>query len=198
MADIGLECTCGKVKGVARNISPSTARRVICYCEDCQNFARKLNRADDVLNAFGGTEIFQITPSQVEITQGQDQLRYLKLSEKGIYRWYTDCCKTPAGNMIGPKLPFLGIVHTFMGKDNACDKSLGPVRYSVMEQGAIKSPATSSLVTSSTEMPKAESSAPKFPISLMIKIFARLFLDSLGGKNKPNAYFKPDGTPISD
>ncbi len=193
MADIGLECTCGKVKGVARNISPCTARRVICYCEDCQNFARKLDRADDVLNAFGGTEIFQMTPSQVEITHGKNHLRYLKLSKKGIYRWYTDCCKTPAGNMIGPKFPFLGIAHHFISKDDCCHKNLGPLRYSIMEKGAIK-PST----IPPQEMPKAERSSQKFPLSLMLKVFTRLFIDTLRGRNKPNAYFKADGTPISE
>ncbi|WP_085899406.1 DUF6151 family protein [Kiloniella majae] len=192
MADIALECSCGKVKGVARNISPTTGRRVICYCGDCQNFAKKIGRADDVLNTHGGTDIFQITPSQVEITQGQDQLRYLKLSEKGIYRWYTNCCQTPAGNMVGPKLPFIGIVHNFMACGDDCEKVLGPVRYSVMEQGAIKPQDTTK------SMPSAEKSAGKFPIGLMIKIFARLFIDKIQGKNRPNAFFKSDGTPVSE
>ncbi len=80
-----------------------------------------------------------------------------------------------------------------MGKDNACDKSLGPVRYSIMEQGAIKPPTILS-----QEMPKAEKSAEKFPLSLMLKVFTRLFIDTLRGRNKPNAYFKEDGTPISE
>ncbi|WP_052741678.1 DUF6151 family protein [Kiloniella litopenaei] len=197
MTDIPLKCTCGEVKGIARNISPHTARRVICYCQDCQDFARKLDRADDILNAFGGTDIIQITPSQVEITLGKDRLRYLKLSEKGIYRWYTDCCKTPAGNMIGPKFPFLGVVHNFIAQNDAPNdirgKILGPVRYSIMEKDIIKP-----LVTPPPEMPRAEHSADKFPLGLMIKIFTRLFLDTLSGKNKPNPYFKPDGTPISE
>ncbi|KLN61782.1 hypothetical protein WH96_05680 [Kiloniella spongiae] len=193
MTDIALECSCGKVKGVAHKISPTTGRRVICYCKDCQNFAREIGREGDVLNAHGGTDIFQITPSQVEITEGQDQLRYLKLSEKGIYRWYTDCCKTPAGNMVGPKLPFVGIAHNFISCGNDRDKILGPVRYSVMEQGAVK-PEGTEIKT----MPPAEKSAEKFPIGLMIKIFTRLFIDKVRGKNRPNAFFKPDGTPISE
>ncbi|WP_120497438.1 DUF6151 family protein [Kiloniella sp. EL199] len=192
MADIALECSCGKVKGKAHNISPATGRRVICYCEDCQNFAKKIGRADDMLNAHGGTDIFQITPSQVEITKGMDQLRYLKLSEKGIYRWYTNCRQTPAGNMVGPQIPFIGIAHNFMACGNDRDKILGPVRYSIMEKGARKPD------DKTKTMPTAEKSANKFPFSLIIKIFVRLFIDKIRGKNRPNTFFKPDGTPISE
>jgi hypothetical protein len=34
------------VRGVAREVSPSSGFRLLCYCKDCQGFARFLERAD--------------------------------------------------------------------------------------------------------------------------------------------------------
>jgi Family of unknown function (DUF6151) len=49
------------VRGVASDISPSGGLRFVCYCGDCQAFARFLDRAD-VLDAAGGTDIFHMPP----------------------------------------------------------------------------------------------------------------------------------------
>ena len=56
--DLPLRCKCGHVRGVAVDVSPSTGFRFVCYCGDCQAFARFLRRTD-VLDAAGGTDIFQ-------------------------------------------------------------------------------------------------------------------------------------------
>jgi hypothetical protein len=83
--DLPLRCRCGHVRGVARRVSPSTGLCFVCYCEDCQAFARFLDRAD-VLDAAGGTEIFHMPPSRVMLTQGVDALRCLRRSDK-VLRW---------------------------------------------------------------------------------------------------------------
>lgn len=57
--DLPLRCRCGHVRGVATKISPLAGFRFFCYCKDCQAFARFLDRAD-VLDATGGTDIFQM------------------------------------------------------------------------------------------------------------------------------------------
>jgi len=44
--DIPLRCRCGHVRGVAIGVAPSTGFRFVCYCKDCQAFARFLGRAD--------------------------------------------------------------------------------------------------------------------------------------------------------
>ena len=89
------------------DVSPSTGTRVICYCQSCQAFARFLG-GTGILDAHGGSDILQVSPSHVRITEGIDRLRSMRLTEKGLIRWYTDCCKTPVGNTIGGGFPFIG------------------------------------------------------------------------------------------
>jgi uncharacterized protein DUF6151 len=111
--DLPLRCRCGHVRGIASAVSSSTGGRVLCYCKDCQAFARFLERAD-VLDAAGGTDIFQMPPGRVNLTAGMDAVRCLRLSNRGVYRWYTDCCRTPIGNIAGPRVPLIGVIHCFM------------------------------------------------------------------------------------
>jgi len=94
--DLPLRCRCGRLRGIASNVSPSTGFRFICYCKDCQAFARFLDRAD-VLDPAGGTNIFQMPPGRVKLTAGTDAMRCLRLSDK-VLRWYTECCRTPIAN----------------------------------------------------------------------------------------------------
>jgi hypothetical protein len=97
-SDVPLRCRCRHVRGVAIDVSPSSGFRFVCYCEDCQAFARFLGRAD-VLDWAGGTDIFQMPPGRVKLTSGMDAMRCLRLSPKSrVLRWYADCCRTPIGN----------------------------------------------------------------------------------------------------
>lgn len=41
--DLQLRCQCGKVQGVLHNVTKST-ERYVCYCDDCQAYARKLGK----------------------------------------------------------------------------------------------------------------------------------------------------------
>jgi hypothetical protein len=83
-----------------------------------------------VLDFAGGTDIFHMPPGRVKLTAGLDALRCVRLSEKGILRWYTDCCRTPIGNTAAsPRFPVIGVVHSFMvhGADaHSRDEVLGP------------------------------------------------------------------------
>jgi hypothetical protein len=108
-----LRCRCGRMRGVASNVSPSSGFRFVCYCKDCQAFARFLDRAD-VLDRAAGTDIFHMLPGRVKLTAGTDALRCLRFSNK-VLRWYTDCCRTPVANTAaGPRFPVLGVIHSFM------------------------------------------------------------------------------------
>ena len=60
--NLPLRCRCGRVRGVASEVAPSAGFRFVCYCQDCQAFARFLERPD-VFDAAGGTDIFQIQPA---------------------------------------------------------------------------------------------------------------------------------------
>ena len=98
--DLPLRCRCGNVRGVAIEVAPSAGFRFVCYCQDCQVFAHFLERPD-VLDAAGGTDIFQMPTGRVQLSAGTDAVRCLRLSRK-VFRWYTDCCRTPIGNTAGP------------------------------------------------------------------------------------------------
>jgi hypothetical protein len=116
--DVPLRCACGKLRGTALGVSRSAGTRIVCYCDDCQAFARFLAQPG-LTDAWGGTDIFQMAPGRVRITGGADALRCVRLSNKGMHRWYCGECKTAVGNTMGPRLPFVGLIHTFM--DHASD-----------------------------------------------------------------------------
>ena len=104
------------MRGVASDVSPSSGFRFVCYCKDCQAFARFLERPD-VLDPAGGTDIFQMPPGRVKLTAGADALRCLRLSDKGVLRWYSDCCRTPIGNTApSPRFPVIALIHSFIRK----------------------------------------------------------------------------------
>lgn len=111
---VPLKCQCGEVRGAALDVTPTSGIRVVCYCDDCQVYAYALDRAA-VLDANGGTDIYQLWPSRLRIEAGGEHLRCLRLSEKGLLRWYAGCCGSPVGNTpAAVKVPCVGVVHTFM------------------------------------------------------------------------------------
>lgn len=119
-----LQCRCGAVRGT---IDVDRGLRVMCYCDDCQAYAHALGR-DDVLDAHGGTDIWQTTPSRLKLSDGLEHLRCMRLSDKGMLRFYTACCSTPVGNtMSSAKVPFVGVVHAMMDhRAHGRDEVLGP------------------------------------------------------------------------
>jgi hypothetical protein len=127
------------VRGVASGVSASTGFRFVCYCTDCQAFARLLERPD-VLDPAGGTDIFQMPPGRVKLTEGTDALRCLRLSDK-VLRWYTDCCRTPIGNTAAsPRFPVFAVIHSFMdhGADGRSrDELLGRPLCRIYERSAV-------------------------------------------------------------
>ena len=136
--NLSLRCRCGHVRGVARDVSPSAGFRLICYCKDCQAFARILERPE-VLDAAGGTDIFQMAPGRLKLTAGADALRCLRFSQK-VVRWYADCCRTPIANSAAsPRFPLIGLIHSFMDFE-ACagsrDETLGPPLCCIHERSA--------------------------------------------------------------
>ena len=183
MADIPLQCRCGKVQGIATNITPSSGNHVVCCCSDCQKFARYLEREADVLDQFGGTEVYQTAQSQIKITHGNEQIRCMRHSPKGLYRWYTECCKTPIGNTLNGKMPFIGIIHSFIHEPQQHAKSLGPIRAFVQTQDALSEP----------DYPHSSKS---FPLGITLRIMSKIMLWKLRGMNQPSDFFDPQGKPV--
>jgi hypothetical protein len=130
-------CRCGRVRGVARDVAPSAGFRFVCYCRDCQAFARFLARPD-VLDAAGGTDIFHMAAGRVTLSAGADAVRCLHFSRK-VFRWYAECCGTPLANTAGPRFPVVAVIHSFM--DHAADgrsrdAALGPPLCRIYERSA--------------------------------------------------------------
>jgi hypothetical protein len=101
-------------------------------------FARFLERPD-VLDAAGGTDIFQMPTGRVKLNAGTDAVRCLRLSSK-VFRWYTDCCRTPIGNTAGPRFPVVGLIHSFMSHEadgRSRDEALGPPLCRIYERSAL-------------------------------------------------------------
>ena len=112
MTQVPLRCRCGRVQGMATDVSPKTGNHIVCYCDDCQAYAHHLGRTD-LLDPQGGSDIVQVAPASLSFDLGADRIVGLRLSPKGLYRWYASCCNTPLGNTLGPGLPFVGILAWF-------------------------------------------------------------------------------------
>jgi hypothetical protein len=111
--DVPLRCECGKIRGVAKGLTQSTGTRCVCYCRDCQAFARFLGR-DGIMDAWGGTDIYQTSPGRVQLEIEGEALACVRLSAEGMHRWYCASCKTPIGNTMNAVIPFVGLIHSFM------------------------------------------------------------------------------------
>jgi Family of unknown function (DUF6151) len=133
-----LACQCGYVRGVATEVAPNSGFRFICYCQDCQAFARFLERPD-VLDRAGGTDIFHMPAGRVKLTAGTDAVRCLQFSSR-VFRWYSDCCRTPIANTAGPRFPVIGLIHSFMSdgaEGRTRDEALGAPLCRIFEHSAV-------------------------------------------------------------
>ena len=181
--DIPLRCACGTLRGVALGVSSGAGCRVVCYCDDCQAFARFLARPG-ITDAWGGTDIFQMAPSRVQITAGGELLSCMRLSPKGMHRWYCGACKTPVGNTVSSRIPFVGLIHTFMDHESdgrARDEVLGnPLGY-VKTKFAIGAP------------PANPAHASLFRVmARSVRLLAKWWLTGAGA---PSPFFDKRGQP---
>jgi Family of unknown function (DUF6151) len=135
-----LQCRCGTIKGWVSDTH--SANRVVCYCGDCQAFARFLGKDSEILDARGGSDIVQTLPKNVTFTQGADALACMRLTDKGMVRWYADCCKTPIGNTLeNYKISFIGLLHNCLeSPGHSLHNSFGAVRAYANPQGASGDP----------------------------------------------------------
>ncbi|THD75363.1 MAG: hypothetical protein E7812_17275 [Phenylobacterium sp.] len=110
----------------------------MCYCKDCQAFARFLGRDAELLDARGGCENIQVLPKDVQLNEGTQHLACIRLSENGLLRWYAACCNTPIGNTPATsKLPFVGLSRACLESSApTVAKSFGPVRFCAFTSGA--------------------------------------------------------------
>jgi len=133
-----IECACGAVQGVIEG--SGAHNRGLCYCSDCRAFARFLNKAPEVLDEQGGTEIVQIAQPRLRFEQGEEHLAAVRLSDKGIIRWYAACCRTPIGNTLPTRrVAVIGLVRACLDS-NRMDQDFGPPGVIVHANSALGSP----------------------------------------------------------
>jgi hypothetical protein len=154
----------------------------VCYCRDCQAFARFLG-TQGITDPDGGTEVVASLPKHVHLTSGLEALACLSLSEHGLLRWYASCCNTPIGNTPrNRKLPYAGLVHSCLeGAASSIAATFGTRRVAVNTQSA-KNDVQSTPVASTFAV---------------VGLMASAILDRLGGAYRNNPFFAADtGAPI--
>lgn len=175
-----LRCRCGALQGhVELN---GSSNRMVCYCQDCQAFARFLGRTDKVLDAQGGSHVVQLAPHRIKFTQGAANLAVVRLSAQGMLRWYAACCRTPVGNtMTGRNMPFTGLLAQCL--DTApLEAAFGPVRASANTESAIGEPK-----------PRAFGL-----LGALLRIFGLVLGSRLSGRYKDTPFFTASGTPVAE
>ncbi|WP_343561208.1 DUF6151 family protein [Kiloniella sp. b19] len=124
---VELSCQCGTLKGTVTRENGKNLPHYFCYCDDCRAFARHLGQEEQALDCCGGVEVFHTVPANLVWTAGQEQLRCLKLKEKGALRWYSNCCQTPLCTVPPSEgFPFVSLNHTALA-DQDRKSELGPV-----------------------------------------------------------------------
>lgn len=58
-SDLSFACECGAVSGTLLGVGAGQGDHVVCHCTDCQDLARYLGHAGRVLDAHGGTALYQ-------------------------------------------------------------------------------------------------------------------------------------------
>lgn len=169
-----LRCRCGILQGVVQ-IS-RTANRALCYCADCQAYARFLDAS--ALDTSGGTEVVAMTPRHVRFVSGLESLACLSLSPRGLLRWYAQCCRTPIGNTPrNHRLAYVGLMHCCLGDEAAREASFGPVRIAVNTKSA-RGPVPSLPFT--------------YPVRAMLDLTRSLVGARLSGSYRQSPFFDTD------
>lgn len=181
MTNLNLACDCGQVTLTAHDVSPHLGNRLVCYCESCQQFPIKLGKQAQVLDEYGGTEIYQMPPAHLEITSGKEQIRCLRHSKDGLFRFYAGCCNSPIANSPGLGLPLVGLIHA-SDRDSALrDQRIGPIRAHVNLDGA-----TSPL----------PAERRKGAVMVLIRILGQMLLWRIQKKVHPHPFFDQAGRVI--
>lgn len=183
MNALALKCQCGAVTGSIETSRADPGNRVVCYCDDCQAFARYLGAASRILDEHGGSDIFQISPAHLQILSGLEQLACVRLQPKGLLRWFCACCKTPLGNTLAFRgAAFVGVLTDLI---DVADKNaeLGPVRSRLHGKFASGDPAQLG-------------AHPTAPVSALFQVAGKLLARRLRGDHRHNPLFHSTGETI--
>lgn len=185
--ELALRCDCGALRGTAAPL-PGLGQRIVCYCDDCQLFVHALGPSTPVLDAHGGTEVFQTSPAALRFTEGSDQLACLRLRPGGILRWYAACCRTPIANTVAsPQVPFAGLIHSSWARaqtPDAIDPVLGPIRARIFGRFA-------------TGDREGLAASDRLPTGLLLRSAGRVLGARWRGEHRRSPFFR-DGAPLAE
>ncbi|MFC3784988.1 hypothetical protein GGR90_003737 [Sphingopyxis italica] len=184
-SDLSFACDCGTVSGMLIDVGPDQGDHVVCHCTDCQDLAHYLGHAGRILDAHGGSSLYQSRCAHLRLDTGRDQLACVHLTDKPMLRWYATCCRLPLFNShANGKLPFF--TAQFVACDPATrDRLIGPPRGHLFLQEGVGD--TSGL--------------PKMRTATMIRrFFVRVIKDLISGDRRRCALFdaktlEPIATP---
>ena len=176
MADtITWTCACGETSA---RIDTREGTRIVCYCDDCQAFARATGHAD-WLDEAGGSDLFQTTPDRIEMLRGAGNLGVMRLTGKGPLRWYATCCGSPFANTLTTRqVPFSSVSLRGIGNADAA----GPVALRVNRKHA-----------------RARVDGKEGSIWPMVATFMRrAAVARLAGRHRDTPFFDADGRPVAE
>jgi len=174
-----ISCDCGSFRGEIIDCTAGVS--AVCYCKDCQMFAAYLGKTDDVLDPSGGTEVVGLRHSNIRFIDGVENLKNISLSNKGLLRWYTDCCKTPIGDTPRNfKISHIGLIHNCIeGASSDLEKSFGSVKLRIN--------------TNSTEKPVK---TLKPSLSLVAQYLLSITKQFVSKRYKLSPFFNESGEPL--
>ena len=180
--DLPIECSCGALQGFVREVSPETVNRCLCYCDDCQAFAHFLECSDRILDDHGGSDIFQTSSARLNFTEGVEHLRCMRLTDKGLMRWYAGCCNSPIANIMPARqVPFVGVLSSC-----ATSRLGGPPRDELL--GPIRARVNARFAKGDREKLDAHDRAP---LSMVFRLFSMLAMARLRGDHARSPFFDP-------
>lgn len=166
--DIPLRCRCERVRGVAREVSPFSGFRFVCYCTDSQTFARFLGAAG---RAWCGRRNRYFPDAGPRETQHRRRAKVL--------RWYADCRKTPIANTAATaRFPVVALIQSSADSETAShsrDEALGPPLCRIYERSAIG--------------PLPATAPPSASFAVFVRRAAKILGWWMRGLGRPNPFF---------
>ena len=121
-----------------------------------------------------------MSQSRLQIDTGLDQLACVRLTAKGLLRWYARCCNTPIGNTLAnPRVSIVGLIHTCLDPATI-DRDFGAVTAAVNTHTA----------TGST-MPRQHRL-----LSTIGKFLVMSIADRISGRYRQSPLFSRAGSPV--
>ena len=117
----------------------------------------------------------QVAPAALTFSRGNEHIAGLRLTPKGLFRFFARCCNTPLGNALGPGFPFVGIsVRSFDTRDKSTDQTFGAPRGTIHGRNAIGG---------------APAGSTKIDLPLIARALFLILSWRLSGKQWPHPFF---------